>query len=227
MKSVNIFASLLALGLSGCQTTYIADSQAQRLDPTTSFIATACSGENPTSSQELRGHSLMYLSASIHTIVANSISMPYASIASPVDYADSRMTQIRFEPSAMARCSGTSLQTKLVRELGRVWLDYDLEIAPDTLVGKTDPISNSWRFRGRIKVNPTTASGYSHQNFQAFGREFVVDLNVTPGPIWLKEIHDLRAKEASEKAESMSYGKPLPDEMPGRTLEDVMRPEFK
>lgn len=191
-------------------------SHAQRLAPDVSMLGEACDGHHPTHGVRLRGHSLLLVSARVNEVIGGR-EVAFAQGAAPADFATSALPRPIFmvRGDGRAACAGVALRTVVRQDRdGPMMLAWDLELG---LPGGRIP-ADAWRVRGETPVRD--GSGSTRMGFSADGRDFVAYVSTTQGPAWLAA-ERIRAGRAAAVHSTPSVGRPLPDEQPGRTLDDV------
>lgn len=217
---------LAALLLAGCQAAplpapvdHVPGVRSERLAPGTSMLGEACDGHDPEMGLRVKGQSLVYVDVDIR-LIANGTETPYAHGAAPGDYSGSQVASPRRGGVPSSSCPGVALRTHVFAGDHGFTLDYDVELAPAT--GGPAP---AWRVQGRFPL-ALDGSGSKRFGFRAGGRAFAAYITSIPGPLWLADpvTRDVRGI-VDEPVKS--WGSPLPDEIPGRTLQESTNPAFR
>lgn len=230
MANLRIHVLALLPLLAACQQTVTVDTvaaaHAQFTMPDNSALGEACDGHHPTAGVKLAGASFLLVRADIQD-VSDGTPRPWSKIAAPAYEGVTQLPRPVFtgEPGD-ARCGGTSIRTVVLRENGVMYLDYAIEIAEPQGPASVRPVS-PWRVQGRLPVDETRGTAGGRVGFTAFGRPFVAYLAATPGPVWAVEKARLDFLADEAKHPTRRFATPLPDEMPGRTLRDAMRPAVR
>lgn len=223
-------AALLATCLGACSGPVQQDityqgRHAQELAASNSMLGEACDGHDARHSLRLSGNTFLTADFDINRVIFGA-EVPFAHIAGPVTKGTSQMAHPVFSgqhgPEA---CSGAAIRTIVRRENGAVYVDWVLELAsalPKDELRPADP----WRVTGRTHV---ADDGYARDTvaFTAEGNPMIAHLRIAPGVAWIT----FQNKERSDAYEALhpspQVASQLPDERPGRTLEDVTNPAFK
>jgi hypothetical protein len=221
MKARLIALMLPALALGACAEQHPVDAvpgvHAQRLAPSTSDIAASCSGQSPTLATALPSDGLYVVTATVREIV-DGAERPYGWLSAPADVDVSRLTRPDFDGrKAVAACAGMALKTVVVRSGGASAVEYALEVAPAPGEGSVLP-ADAHRVRGSLTMS--TDHVFERVGFSMGGRDFVAYVAADAGP-GLERERAHAAYKAADEAMAKGYGTMLPDERPGRTLDDV------
>lgn len=216
--------TLPLLALSACAQGPIIDrpgtAHAQRLAPSSSMIGEACDGHHPTHGLRLRGHSLLHVTARVNEVVGGR-EVLFAQGAAPADFATSAFPRPVFmaRQDGRAACAGVALKTVVRKERGGpMVVAWDLEVAMPN--GERVP-ADAWRVQGETTVED--GKGARRVGFSGGGRDFVAYIAATPGPAWIAAERTRAGQAAAAATFVPAVGRALPDELPGRTLDDVTR----
>lgn len=224
------FATVL-LALTACSCAPVSapfiiahDPSEQRLAPDNSMIGPACNGIASDEGLKLSGHAWSYVDV---TIVQRDGAgfKPYAEGAAPADFNVTTFPRPIYSTGTGAlACSGLAMKTIIRRDgyedTAGMHVDFDLEVAPTPGNGGTRLPADPTRVRGRFEL--TRGYGDGQVAFSAGGRELVATLHAHPGPEFRRA--EVRSTSAAANPPESFAGraKLLPDEQPGRTLDDVM-----
>ncbi len=226
-KSAITAALMLTTALAACspQVLVYQGRHAQKLDPMNSMIGRACDGLDNGTQLQLSGST--WLTADFHVASVDAgFEHPYGAISGSVTRGISQMVApIYSGHEKVAECTGMAVRTIVRRERSNVFMDWTLELTPplDQTVGlPADP----WTVSGHTLI---PASGYADDMvaFHLAGRPMIVRLKVSPGTVWVEKQNAERIKEMNATHPMSDVATPLPDEQPGRTLEDATNPAFK
>jgi hypothetical protein len=198
---------------------------ATELAPDTSMTGEACDGHDPLHGLRVRGKSLVYVDIRINELRGGA-EYPYAQGSAPADFPASQVVSLRFAGRpGQPGCSGLALRTH-VYPAGNVFsLNYDLEMAPTHGMGGNLMPADAWRVQGAFPV-ALDGTGTKRFGFVAAGRPYVAYITAVPGPLWNTDKTVMDARGIVPPLEK-SWGTPLPDEMPLRSLADDTKPAFR
>ena len=213
-KSLSII-SLSCLLLTACQqsvVTTIDPVHAQSTESSNSIIGEACDGHDHFQGVKLSGNTRFVLTADIRD-VSSGQPAPMMTLKAPIYEGISRLPAISYVPN---HCQGGALKTEAYYEDGKLYVDYVVEVQPSG-VNKPSIINN------RILVNQDTGLGRDSYGFKIQNASYAINLSVAPGPLWDVEQNEKKIQQDEKDFENAGFAKPLPDERPGRTLQDVMQ----
>ena len=198
---------------------------AQETMPSNTMLGEACDGHDYAHSLRMSGNT--YLTADFTvTEVTGGMEVPYTRIASPVGKEDVQMVRPEFSggygPEA---CGGAAVRAVYRWENDQAFVDWVLELAPAPSGYSRRP-ADPWRVRGRTPV-PRTGYATGQVAFEIAGRPMIARVQFKPGRIWIEQQNEYRAKRLEELHPVPRVAAPLPDERPGRTLDDVTNPAFR
>ena len=198
--------------------------QEQRLDPGNSMLGPACDGTAPDGGIRMSGHAWSYVDVTVAARDGAGF-RPYATGAAPADFGVTRFPRpLHSSVGGHVSCSGIAMKTVVRRDgygdQDGLHLDFDLEVAPTIGDGATRLPVDPTRVRGMFPL----VGGYGDGQiaFDVGGREMVATLHVHPGPEYRRAEVRAVAAAANPPEAFGNRAKPLPDEKPGRTLDDVM-----
>ena len=220
-------SAILAISDAACvqqpRTVPVNLEHAQQVPAPNTMLGEACDGHDHTAGVHLYGDSLLGLAVSLDEITPDGM-RPFASGAVPADFASQSLPRPVFlQGATTATCGGVALRSHLRQDYenpDRLFLDWVLEVAilpPAAGHLPADP----YRTTGTIEV--LSGHGSAQTRFAAGGRPLVARLSVAPGTGW-RALQAARAAHAADAAVYPSYARPLPDELPGRTLGDAVNP---
>lgn len=219
-------ALLVTTAMAGCapEPPVVLSYQArhvQRLAPSNSMLGEACDGHDHTAGVRLGGNTLLKVQADLMAI-ENGTEVPAGRINAPASEAVSQMVRPLFAKTDGApSCGGLALRTVVRTELGIRYLEWQLEYAPAPGDGGgTDP----WMVSGRAMVDAERGIAGETAPFEVDGRQLVARIWAAPGPAWVAEQRQAKAKLAVQPGR---FGRAMPDERPGQTLKDVTNPEYR
>lgn len=133
-----------------------------------------------------------------------------------------------------AVCHGAVMQSLYHYEHDRPFVDWVVTMAPyEVQPDKGTPFSpQSWNASGRISIDVQTGKGsgsfmWSPGPGQTISgsSSLMTEITITPGPQWTREYNEVRNKEfeAAHSAKAIGGASALPDEEPGRTLDEDMK----
>lgn len=221
-------ALLAAMGASACSSdpehVVLDGSHAQRMESGGSMLGEACDGHDHSASTRLSGRSYLYVGARLTQIGSEGWEKPHSSIVGPASRgAAQQIARPVFSGQpGKASCSGLALRTRVTRENGDLFLDWRVEIG----VPGGDP-AEPWRVSGRSPIDEAQGTASALRSFHVAGTPMILRINATPGPVFAAERVARESLEAQARHPAPAFASPLPDERPGRTLEDVTNPGYR
>lgn len=179
-----------------------------------SVFPAACLGLLPSRGLSLHGHTLFDVVVSVRDRAGATVFKSWA----PAIYGESRSTRVeRLARDGRPQCGGGSFSTELLRAADGDILRWSLELAaPDNSEqGSVVQVING--------ETPIGRNGYMTSPrlpFVVNGNLLTAEVSATRGAYGI--VLDGRNQPAQE-TRAFSTGSPLPDEMPGRTLDDMRR----